>query len=183
MTLLTLQNAKDQLNISDNNSDVELQSFVDSVVSSIEFHCGPVDSQTITEELDGERVIVTGQVPVLSVTSVTSIWPSGPTWTTAAGQLHFDPDTGVIRRSDRFDFYLGPFTVVYQAGRSSVPASLNLAARIIVQHLWQTQRGPTGRPGLGAQNDTQQLPGWGYAIPNRAVALMEPFARDDTGVA
>src|SRR5437879_11741357 len=38
----------------------------------------------------------------------------------------------------------GHITITYTAGYTSIPAEFALATRIIVQHLWQTQRGNKG---------------------------------------
>jgi hypothetical protein len=51
------------------------------------------------------------------------------------------------------------------------------AARIILQHLWRTQR--AGRRGgvAGGGDDyavTEPIPGIGYAVPNRALELLAP---------
>jgi hypothetical protein len=69
----------------------------------------------------------------------------------------------------------GRVMVTYVAGLTEVPANYGLASRIIVQHLWQTQRGSAGSPGVGGL----ETPGagsysYGYAIPNRAIELLGP---------
>jgi hypothetical protein len=77
----------------------------------------------------------------------------------------------------------GPLRVTYVAGRRIVPAAITAAAKIILQHLWRTQQGP-GRPQRGVDDFdvTEPIPGLGYAIPNRAVQLLEPY-KQPPGVA
>ena len=174
MAILTLADAKAQLNITDSSSDAELQVYVDSVAAAIEHIVGPVETRSVTEVVDGYETLCLRQPPVVSVTSVTSIYPGGPTW--ATGLLFLDGELGVVRRIDRAGFSFGPFTVVYQAGRGSVPPAINLAARIVLAHLWETQRGSRGRTGIG-MTDVTPVPGFGYMMPNQALALLEPFAR------
>jgi hypothetical protein len=52
-----------------------------------------------------------------------------------------------------------------------MPAAFNVAARIILQHLWETQHGPSARPSMGGE-ETMIMPGWGFAIPNQAAELL-----------
>lgn len=174
MTILTLAEAKLALNKTDTDDDVELQSFIDSIVAPIEKYVGPVDSRSITEttECDGCELPLQQQ-PVISVTSITSIYTGGPTWVTA--DLHVNKVAGIVRRLDQGAFYGGPFTTIYVAGRASVPASINMAARLIVKHMWATQRGASKRGAQGG-SDVTTLPGWGYSIPNRAAELLDPYA-------
>jgi len=92
--------------------------------------------------------------------------------------LDIDTNAGTVRRKLGYPFY-GPYfvwlpsmTITYVAGwGTSVPAAFNTAARIIVQHLWETQHGPSARPSMGGM-DMIQPPGFSYAIPNRAAELL-----------
>lgn len=174
MTLLTLVDAKLQLNIdaADTSLDTELQAYVDAAVSVVERHVGEaVDVRAFTEQrVGGVRwSLVLSWPPVVSLTSVTSL-DGTRTWDVT--DLHVG-SAGVARvlSGDPFD---GDLEVVYQAGYSTPPANYNLAGRIIVQHLWQTQRGGTG-PRVGGLDDSFQNAvggGRGYAIPNAAVELL-----------
>ena len=101
------------------------------------------------------------------------------------GELHqaeqrTDGPVGIVSRKDGGQLR-GPLRVTYRAGRLIVAENISGAARIILQHLWATQR-PTRGGGLpGARDDfsvTEPIPGLGYAIPNRAVQLLNP---DDQG--
>ncbi len=65
-------------------------------------------------------------------------------------------------------------TVNYVAGwGTSVPAAFNVASRIILQNLWETQHGPSARPSMGASADMVTPPGFGFAIPNQAAELLD----------
>jgi hypothetical protein len=94
------------------------------------------------------------------------------------GDLVVDLPRGLIRRSSGGSFAGGLWTFVYQVGRGEIPPTINLAARILLQHLWRSQM-PQGRGALaGGGNDwsvTEPIPGFGYAIPNRVLQLLEPF--------
>ena len=69
----------------------------------------------------------------------------------------------------------GSYTVTYRAGLTPIPASLKLAARILLQHLWKVQReqDPGGQPDGLDVVDT----GYGFAVPNRVAELVRPWAK------
>src|SRR5207302_7041135 len=105
--------------------------------------------------------------PVISLTSIVAA-DGGLTWNTANMTVS---DYGVVRVLAGAVVW-GPVVMTYQAGLTVVPAEYSLAARIIVQHLWQnTQRGQKGsvRPGL----DTPGPPS-SYSIPYAALELLGP---------
>jgi len=179
--VLPLQDAKDMLNIpqATTSSDAELQSWIATVQTSMEgMTGGPLVNRVITERaelLSHQTVICVRQRPLVSVTSVTSA--SGGAIDISGG-LDLDVNAGTIRRKLGLPFY-GPFfqwlpqvTVVYVAGwGTTVPAAFGSAGRIIIKNLWDTQHGPAQRPSMGG-DEMVTLPGWGFAIPNRAAELL-----------
>jgi len=178
MALLTLAEAKAQLDIETTTSDVELQAYIDSLTAVIERHVGPVENRTVTELVHGRgTALALSQAPAVSLTSLTPRLAGG----TAIGvdEVFLDGDSGTVYRVDGGSFVGGPWTAVYEAGRGGVPATINLAARILLQHLWRTQYGASrGLSGVGGGDDysvTEPIPGWGYAIPNRVLQLLEPY--------
>ena len=50
-----------------------------------------------------------------------------------------------------------------------VPAAFNVFARIVLQNLWRTQRGPAAMP-IGG--DMVTVPGFGFVVPNQAAELL-----------
>ena len=183
VSVLPLQDAKDMLNIpqATTTSDAELMAFIATVETSLEgMTGGPLVNRSITERAeltDGYTVLQVRQRPLVSVTSIVSV-ASGLPIDISAG-LDIDVNAGTIRRKLGYPFY-GPYfvwlpamSITYVAGwGTTVPAAFNLAARIIVQHLWMTQHGPSARPSMGG-DETVTLPGWGFAIPNRAAELLD----------
>ncbi|WP_405994964.1 head-tail connector protein [Streptomyces sp. NBC_00986] len=178
MALLTLAEAKKQLNITSDTDDDELQTYVDAVTPVIEEYIGPVEPREVTERLDaesGRRALVLRTTPVLSLTSVEPLLTGGITY--PVDGLVLDPDTGEVRRRDG-GWFRGLLLFTLQAGRTEVTPTVNLAARMLVQHLWRTQHPSRsgGLPGGGEDYSVgQPIPGFGYAVPNRVLELLAPY--------
>jgi hypothetical protein len=179
-SVLPLQDAKDALNIPQATTtfDTEIASYIATIRSSLEKATGgPLVNRTITERsemMQNQTVIPVRQRPLVSVTSIASASGSA---IDISGGLDLDTNAGLIRRKLGLPFY-GPFftwlpqvSVVYVAGWGvSVPAAFNTFARIVLQHLWSSQRGPAALPMGGGE--TVVIPGFGFAIPNMAAELL-----------
>ncbi len=180
--VLPLQDAKDALNIpqSVTSSDTEIQSCIATIESNLERATGgPLVNRVITAEraemMSGQTVILVRQRPLVSVTAIASA--SGGAIDISAG-LDLDPNAGTIRRKLGLPFF-GPFftwlpqcNVTYVAGwGTSVPAAFGSFARIVIQHLWTSQHGPSQRPSIGGEEMTT-IPGFGFAVPNMAAELL-----------
>ena len=162
-------------------SDNELLSWIATIESSMEaFTGGPLINRSVTERVEitsGYTVLTVRQRPLVSLVSVVSA--SSGQALTITDMTDIDTNAGTIRRALGIPF-IGPyftwlpiFTVTYIAGwGTAVPAAFNSAARIILAHLWQTQRGAAPQPLMGGE-ETVMMPGFGYAIPNRALELLE----------
>ncbi|MFD7093394.1 hypothetical protein [Streptomyces xanthophaeus] len=179
--ILSLADARRHLQIpeSDRSYDGQLREWLESVTAGVEHLAGTCSRRTVTEvhsiPAAGVSTVCLRRTPVLSLTSVTAVQTGGPTYEVA--DLSVDGETGVVQRLDAGRLY-GPLRWVYVAGRTVIPANLSAAARIILQHLWRTQYGASrALGGLGGGEDfavTEPVPGFGYAIPNRALQLLEP---------
>jgi hypothetical protein len=179
-SVLPLQDAKDALNIpqATTTSDTEIQSYIATIESSLERATGgPLVNRVVTERsemMSGQTVIPVRQRPLVSVTSIAS---ASGSLIDISGGLDLDVNAGLIRRQLGLPFY-GPFfswlpkvTVVYVAGwGTSVPPAFNSFARIVLQHLWTSQRGPAALPMGGGEMAV--VPGFGFAIPNMAAELL-----------
>jgi hypothetical protein len=186
-SVLPLQDAKDALNIAQSNTayDIEIAVMVASIESTLErITGGPLVTTSISERVKvghGYRSLVLRQRPVVAVTSITDIASGTALLST---DLDVDTNAGIIRRKLELPFWSrGPYyTVVYTAGwGASLPAAFNLAARILLAHLWETQQGPGQRPVMGAggfdaATQSYHNVGLGFAIPNRVVEIMAPYA-------
>ena len=175
--ILSLPAAKKHLNISldDTTDDAEIVDWLAGITPMIEEMVGACVPRTVIDYAEGgSYVIRTSVTPVLSITSIGPYLTSGTSYTPAL--LKVDAD-GRIRRLTGLPFPVGPYEITYVAGRRPISANIVQASKLILAHLWETQRGPARLPLQGGV-DTTVIPGFGYAIPNRAVELLRP---DDLG--
>jgi hypothetical protein len=152
--------------------------YVQSAIQKVEDFTGLYgDLRTVEDERHRVRFrssLWLNHRPVESVASVGRV-DGSLTWDVA--DLDVDAETGVVRVVSG-PLFSGLLTVTYDAGypEGELPERLNLAARIIVQHLWQTQRGAMVSAGVRAalEDSFQNLVGGGrgYAIPNAALELL-----------
>lgn len=181
-SIISLTDAKKHLNIplSSTVDDEELRQYIEATTYAIERH----RNEIITRRTFTEKVAYAGQSsfvqlgarPVLRLVSLTSPYT---TWNVLDWSV--DQWSGVIGKVGGSNLY-GDVTVVYEAGYAVVPAHYILAAKIVLAHLWQTQRVTTVGPqsGFGVRSQTQGQEqiltpsGFGTALPPRAVELLGP---------
>ncbi|MER6098342.1 head-tail connector protein [Streptomyces sp. NPDC001728] len=175
MPLLTLAEAKAQLDIESTAHDQELTAYIEALTPMIERYVGPVENRTVTETVDSKGLaLAVTQVPVVGLTSITPILAGG--LALAVEDVRLDGAAGIIRRVDGSFFGGGPWDVVYVAGRGEIHPTINVAARILLQHLWRTQYGAArGNSGSDDFDVNEPVVGWGYAIPNRVLQMLEAF--------
>lgn len=170
--ILGLNAAKRHLNmdLSRHDSDEELLDMIVGITPMIEDLTGPIVPRTVVEIVSGKNILSLAQTPVLSITSIVPFLYYGSTY--APSQLAFTPQGTVRLNYGGTHFYGDTFTVTYVAGRKPIPPNIALGAKIILKHLWETQRGPSGSPYQGDDEPTTDT-GWGYAVPNRALELLK----------
>lgn len=173
MALITLAELKAQLNMDASNTshDVELAIYVAAAIEAIELARGEViDPRAVTVRITATdaNTLVLPYVPVTSVTSIETV--DGETTYAPAD---FDvPASGTLTRIAGPVLVAGRIVVAYQAGYATPPARYKLAALIVAQHLWETQRGSvTGGGGAIGTEETFD-PRQGYALPRRAQELL-----------
>lgn len=180
MALVTLDEAKRQLGmrLEPSPDDVELQLYVDALPNVIEGYVGVVEQRQVTDVLPGSgggysrrQALALLHPPVVSVTSLTGDGYVYPTDTLTVNGL-----AGIVIRSDGGTFPDETFTVTYTAGRAEVPPNIKLAALMLLQHLWRTQRPARSGALAGGGDDysvQNPIPGFGYAVPNRVLELLQ----------
>lgn len=150
----------------------ELALTLEAATELVESHVGPMVARTVTLTAEpSERELLVDVYPVLSVTTFTN---SSGTSLAAGAEV----SGGVITRYPTV-LGTGRHTIVYQAGRTPVPAALKLATLIVAKHLWETQRasGSLASSGRFGATGPEMVPNtsMGFALPNRAAELMGPY--------
>jgi hypothetical protein len=177
VALLNLDEAKAQLDIETTGHDTELTAYIDALTAVIERFVGPVENRSVSEVIEGRSTtLCLTHVPAVSLTSIVPVLTGGEA--VDISDVHLDSTTGIVRYLDGGSFYGGLWTVTYTAGRgATVPATIKLAAAMLLQHLWRTQYG-AARGAVGGGDDvsvTEPIAGFGYAIPYRVLQLLEPY--------
>ena len=184
VALLPLQDAYAALNIATAQQTAanatEIQQYVATIETSLErLTGGPIINRTVSERAEltaGYTCLQVRQRPLVSVTSIVSV--ASGTAIDLTGGLDLDVNAGTIRRKLGFPFY-GPYfawlpamTITYVAGwGTTVPAAFNVAARIILQNLWESQHGPSARPQMGGA-DMVTMPGFSFMIAPQAAEIL-----------
>jgi hypothetical protein len=153
--------------------DDELLNFLQASTEVVESKVGACVRRTVTERITEGPTLVLATRPVISVTSVTSVWAGGPSWTTA--QLLVDGDAGTVDpQYGAVPFYWGPWDVLLTAGRAVIPERFIHAAKVQLAHLWESQRGgtPLLSP-LGGEGETfTSTAGLTFSVPYRVLELL-----------
>jgi hypothetical protein len=170
--LLSLASAKKHLNIgaSTLTYDDEIRDWLAGITRVVEYYVGACVPRTVVDYAQEGPLIRLGTSPVMSITSITPYLTAGRTYSALEVVVSTD---GRIYLLTGMPFVMGPFEITYRVGRNPIPANIAQAARIILGHLWETQRGASGLP-LQGSDDSSFVPGFGYAVPNRALELLKP---------
>lgn len=168
--IVGLADAKLQLNMTTSTDDEELRFYLEAATDVVEDILGrAVIRRTFTEEHTAWGEFMLNWTPVVSLASVATV-DGTTTWNVA--DLHVSK-AGVVSAKAGVTAVEGDITVTYTAGETVVRSNWSLAARIIIQHIWDTQRGSQG----GAHPAGLETPGagftrFGFLIPNRAKELL-----------
>lgn len=169
--LLSLADARAALNFGAGTvNDTELRGYIDAATAVVENIVGAVVPRTVVEVLTGDTILYLKQWPVLSLTSMVPYIAStgGITYLTAA--LLID-ENGAVRLTSGWSLPYNTYLVTYKAGRLEIPPAVSLAAKIIVQHMWDTQRGGGNLP---LADDGTPI-GMGFLVPRRAAELLDQY--------
>lgn len=145
VSVVSLSEVKDILNIDRTviTYDDELRAYMESATSAAEDHRDEVlAKRTFTWEhrCSGYNTLVLPKRPLVSLTSVVAV-DGGATYN--VNNIHVDHSTSRLTALSGSSFQ-GLLTFTYVAGYTIVPSAYSLAVRMIIQHLWETQRGPMG---------------------------------------
>lgn len=171
MAALTLAEVKSHLNITVATHDGELAAFIDAAEAAVAQRVGPLVPESRTLRVRPASRVLRIPTPAVSVTAVTDADGVAVT----LSNLYLDGASGIVTFNDGTGFPSSYYTVVYVAGRDPIPADLRLAVKELVRHLWDTQRGPTRRPGSTASEATSNtISGAAYLLPFRVSELLKP---------
>lgn len=177
--ILSLADAKRHLNksVADTTDDEELREVIEATTSLVESIRGEaVARRQVVEDIGVRaciRAVGLSKYPILSLTSVVRL-DASVTWDVA--NLHVG-DTGIVTVLSG-PLFQGLLRFTYLAGYTVLPANFSLAAKIIVAHLWETQRPSLVHERYGTPRPFNNMAeavtptGTGYAIPNRALELL-----------
>lgn len=188
--IITLAQAKAQLNINSTTFDTQLASVLSAASRMWVKRCGPVkDEGAIDEWVDGgnPRIMVRNS-PILTVNVVEEVIGAlthpltlqtlQPGGDTSAWGYSVDLSTGMLTR--RAAAIAIPFAagvknihINYNAGYASTPEDITFAVTLLTQHLWETTRGGGRRP--GQQTDDQWSPQYAFAWPHRVEEIAASY--------
>ena len=166
----TLGDVRAHLNLSSTSNDGELTLMLDAAEDIVRDLIGGAPDQVT------ERITASGGLGILSRRPAYDVEVEDGTVT----GFTVNPHAGLV-----YDLpaWHGPMSVTYTVGDGSVPSAVTLATVIIAGHLWETQRG-TSPTALTLQGeDAGPSPLMGFAIPNRAKDLLEPFMPSRSSIA
>jgi hypothetical protein len=183
--VVTLQQAKDFLNISSTDADAEIPFYIKAAQRVWANRGGPLGSTAspVDEWHDGGgEIVVTRLVPISSVQLVAETTGSSAQTLTEA-----DPGTSSDGFAYSVDLESGTFIrrtggratafargvrnihIQYTPGYDSVPEDIQEAVLLLVKHMWDTQRGIGRRPGTGGD---EPVPGSSFSWPRRVEEIL-----------
>ena len=159
--LLSLADAKQTLSMDPayTADDDELRSKIRAITSSIERVMHTVYAyRTVTETffrpVMGVPWLAPAQlrltfVPVIALNSLVTMSPQGVVTTTydTVNNLWTDPETGLVHLLNGPPF-AGRLIAGYTAGYKIIPTHIIEGSRVLLQHVWESRRGPGGLGGV-----------------------------------
>jgi hypothetical protein len=178
--VVQLDEVKDHLDITKDDNDAELLTFIYSVTPVVEDYVGDIEPKTRSERHRAGDYFDLRHGPAMSVTSIADYLTDAILWTSSSVVL--DVELGRIYPKDGVNFWLArAYRVNYQTGRTVVTDNVRMAAKMIVAHNWKTQRGALVRfPG---SDDPQLPPGFTYSVPRKALEYLRSERRNKVVVA
>ena len=193
--LMSLGDVKEQLNLlaSDTTSNTRLIRFLASAKDVIEFITGPIIAQTRIDMFDGGSSSIV--LPYRWVKSITSITETvgAITYTLTEQPLSQSPVDAwgytwdrtthrIVRRISGIDvpFMTGQQNIIVTSvlGMSSVPQVVQDACGELIRHWWSHGQTAYTAPFMpGDDGETPVTNVMGYAIPNRVISMLQPYAR------
>jgi hypothetical protein len=177
--LASLAEAREQCRVYATTDDVLLQRYLRVASSHCERRTRVWRRQTLTATKDGGEPFVQLRRPIISITTVTesgtSVDGTGYTPILEDGQLYRGSSTSC---GLRWAWGRQNIAVTYVAGAAAgiVPDEIRQGVLLLVEHLWNTQRGGANVPrNNGGSN--WDLP-VGFTIPNAVLEQWDPWIEE-----
>lgn len=170
--LLSLADAKAHLNIPSTITtfDDELREYMEGVTKVVEQYVGPIVRRTHVRRVYAYGGAVTlPHTQVLSITSIVYIMDG--TSPITISDLSINTEAGIVTYKTGSPFVWGDMDWTYVVGRTYVHPNWTLAAKMILEHNWQSQLG--NLPSAQGDEDTHHVVK-GTLVPPRAALLMAP---------
>jgi len=177
IAIISIAEAMQHLNMTSPPKDGgnELRRFIMGASQLVENKVGYIVRRSFTDLISeggrGNRSLIMPRRPILTVASVSSVWPGGPV--VAGADLNWDGEAGIIWQKTGIPFWWGPWNVVYTVGRAELPEPWEQAAKEQLRHLWQTQRGAQAPAVLQGEETFTATTGWSFSVPRRVLELLE----------
>lgn len=177
--------AKTHLNLTGTVDDVEVLEFVLRAERAIFARVGHVkllENPVVEYRHGGRDTIRVNACPIGVIDSITvhgAVVPAANRDTGSGGWYVDDEDeadqrAGIIRHTSTFP--TGWVKASVRPGRDPIPEDLEAATLELLRHLWKTQRGTAGRPGIrGESSDADSATPSGFMLPRRVAELIQPY--------
>lgn len=143
-SIVSLTDAKQFLGITSTSADEELRWWLAGMTEVLEREKNEVivaRQFTVTaEENHHPSRLRLWRLPVISLDSLAR-WDGTHTWDVTTDVIPPDPDTGIVKLY-RGQSLAGHLNYAYTAGYRVIPYNLQQAGEVLLQHVWETQRGP-----------------------------------------
>lgn len=173
--LISLDDARQHLNLVSRTADEELRETILVATYLIEQLIGPVLPTVFTEVHDGGGTVIPLDHRIISIDTVT-MYPGGvvPAATGSNRGYLIDGVRGLELVSGYTPVVWGArVSVTYTAGvAATTPPIVRQAARELVRHMWDTQRGPIAPRTLEGEGF---YPGLSFTLPRRVVELLDLY--------
>lgn len=143
--VVSLRDVKEMLNLdlTTTTYDEELRAYIEGATKAAEDHRDEIFvKRTFTHQrwLYSCTSLVLPRVPVVALTAIEDI-ENSTSYSTSSWLV--EATTGRITQANGGGL-TGLIEFTYTAGYTIIPGAFTLAIRMIIQHLWETQRGPMG---------------------------------------
>lgn len=184
IALIALDDAKQFLNIDaiDTTDDDELTQYIEVASYIADKRVGACAPRTVTERCEvGSRLVLRYGPPMDDrPISIVPYLGAGMGETVDVSLTKIDHVTWMLDRIDGTGFYWGPYAVTYRIGRAIVSPVILQGVRVLLSHLWETQRGASmvgpasmASGPVGSEDVTFAVKGHVWSVPRAVLELLD----------